>query len=140
MRLFLYGTLQPAAGTAMADWLRPRIVEAEPASVAGRLIAVPDPRGWYPALLPGAARCRGTLVRAELSRADVARLDRYEGTDYRRTTLRARAAGRMVTCSGYVWRSALPAGAVWMAGGDFLWWLAHERRRAFGSSSGHCLV
>lgn len=133
MRLFLYGTLQPAADTAMARWLRPRIVAAEPATVPGRLFAIASAGGWYPALLPGSGDCRGTLVLADLGRADLARLDRYEGAEYRRMALRARAESGHATCSGYVWRLRLPAGAVPIADGDFLAWLKRTRRQSYGS-------
>jgi gamma-glutamylcyclotransferase (GGCT)/AIG2-like uncharacterized protein YtfP len=135
LRLFLYGTLQPAADTAMARWLRPRIREAQPASVPGRLFAIPARQGWYPALLPGRERCRGALVCVDLTRGDLARVARYEGGEYRRLALRVRTSGGLMQCSGFVWRGAALRDAVPIPGGDFLLWLEATRHVAYGAKA-----
>lgn len=132
--LFLYGTLQPAADTPMARWLAPRIARACPAHVPGRLVAMPDAGGWYPALVPGCAgaRCCGTLVWARLTRDDRMLLDHYEGSEYRRRRVRARdAAGTVFAATAYAWCVPLPADIRPIPDGDFLAWLAREGVRAF---------
>lgn len=54
---------------------------------------------------------------------ELARLDRYEGREYRRCVIRTRASLRLVTAQTYVWRVALPSGTRDVPGGDFLGWL-----------------
>lgn len=133
MRLFLYGTLMDRAETPIARWLADRVSEAEVASAPGRLIAVPSDHGWFPALLPGSGQVRGTLVRVALGPGELARLDRYEGREYRRATLRVRAGRGRVSAQAWIWRAPLPRGAEPIAGGDFLAWLAASRRAAFAT-------
>jgi hypothetical protein len=135
MRFFFYGTLIDAAETPMARWLRPRVLDAKAASVAGRLVAVPSPDGWYPALMragPG-QRVRGTCCELALSRPELSRLDRYEGIEYRRGSARAQRHDGMVAAQLYRWRGAPPAGAKPIAGGDFLLWLQENGLRAYGT-------
>jgi gamma-glutamylcyclotransferase (GGCT)/AIG2-like uncharacterized protein YtfP len=133
-RLFLYGTLQPAADTPMARWLADRTVDARAARVPGRLFAIPDRRGWYPALVPGNASCLGTMILARLTREDRLMLDRYEGADYRLDRVRARdASGAVFPLATYTWRGRLPPDAHALPGGDFLSWLGPRRARAFSA-------
>jgi len=135
--LFLYGTLQPAAQTRMSRWLERRITHAQPASVPGRLVAIASRDGWFPALLPGRPfeRCQGTLVSVRLAPGDLARLDRYEGREYRRVLARARLAHGhprgLVTASVYLWRAVLPARSPTIRGGDFLAWLERTGRQSY---------
>ena len=133
-RFFFYGTLLAASDTAMARWLGPRILETRRADVPGRLLAIPSPGGWYPALVAGRGgeRARGTLCTVTLGPGDLARLDRYEGREYRRETARARApTGGRLQAQLYRWRAPLPGGAEPIRGGDFLAWLAQTGRRPF---------
>jgi gamma-glutamylcyclotransferase (GGCT)/AIG2-like uncharacterized protein YtfP len=142
VRLFVYGTLQPRVGTPMGAWIAERLVRAEPATVAGRLWAVPageggpenEPGGWFPALLP-AGPCRrvtGMVCTLRLTRAELGLLDRYEGHEYRRVALVARGlAGRGIAAQAYLWRVGLPPGSRPIADGDFLRWLRAGGRRAF---------
>ncbi|MCJ2180781.1 gamma-glutamylcyclotransferase family protein [Novosphingobium album (ex Hu et al. 2023)] len=136
LRLFVYGTLQPQAGTRMARWIEARLVKAEAASVPGRLFAVQGGNGWFPALVPAksGARVQGTLCELRLAPGDLARLDRYEGQEYRRTCLPVRT-GRagLVPAQVYLWRIALPPEAPAIGCGDFAGWLLQTRRRAFSS-------
>jgi gamma-glutamylcyclotransferase (GGCT)/AIG2-like uncharacterized protein YtfP len=138
LRFFLYGTLQPAANTPMARWLAPRICEAHAAIVPGRLLAIAAGDGWFPALVRGSPdeRCLGTLVRVVLEPGDLARLDRYEGREYRRSVMRPRVTGgAAAAASVYLWRGAAPRGSLAIRGGDFLAWLDRTGRRAF--TTGH---
>lgn len=144
--LFAYGTLQPHAATPAARWLARRLVASRPASVPGRLYAIPDRDGWYPAALPArsAARIRGTVCLVRLTRADRLWLDRYEGRDYRRVTCRVPAVGEEGAGAGtgtgarrgratiYLWRAPLPPGARPLRGGSFLDWLRDNRCKAYG--------
>lgn len=138
-RFFFYGTLQGEAGTPMARWLGPRFGSCERASVQGRMIAIHADNGWFPALLPGRSgqRISGTLCEIRLGARDLARLDRYEGGEYRRL---ARAvltqSGDIVRAETYVWCAPLPVNACPVASGDFLAWLAATRRRPFSTPRG----
>ncbi|EJL21794.1 gamma-glutamylcyclotransferase family protein [Novosphingobium sp. AP12] len=137
LRLFVYGTLQPQAGTAMGDWISARLVGIEPASAPGRLFAIGSEGGWFPALLParGACRLRGTLCELRLKPGELGRLDRYEGREYRRVTAPVRtASGRRGAAQLYLWRAPLPSGAPMIGGGNFLDWLRTGRRRPFSGT------
>ncbi len=116
----------------MGDWLAARLLHAEPATMPGRLYAIGDPGGWFPALVPGRQVVHGTVCTLRLGRGDLALLDRYEGAEYRRRALPVRtASGRCVKAQAYLWRAPLPPVAPAIAGGDFLAWLRAGRRRAF---------
>jgi gamma-glutamylcyclotransferase (GGCT)/AIG2-like uncharacterized protein YtfP len=139
LRLFLYGTLQPASDTPMARWLMERIEDATAATMPGRLLGIPGASGWFPALVPGAAwdRCQGTVVRVMLGTGDLARLDRYEGREYRRTGTRVRlASGSLLTAAVYRWHAPAPARSLRIADGDFLTWLDRTGRRSFKTRLG----
>src|SRR5579864_2305926 len=98
MRFFFYGTLIDASDTPMARWLRPRLLGVGAASLAGRLVAIPSPDGWYPALLRAGPRQRvhGTCCTLAFSRPELSRLDRYEGAEYRRVSALAHGREGMV--------------------------------------------
>lgn len=125
MRLFFYGTLRPDADTPMARWIAARLVRAEPGRAPGRLCAVPDARGWYPALVPGAGRVRGVLCDLRLMPGDLARLDAYEGREYRRLALPVRTDRGRIMAQAYGWRGGRPGCVI--TGGDFLEWLGKVR-------------
>ncbi|WP_260609957.1 gamma-glutamylcyclotransferase family protein [Sphingomonas sp. IC081] len=132
--LFVYGTLQPHAGTRMGEWIAARMAHAEPAWAPGRIFAVKGGNGWFPALLPArsGAGVRGTLCRLDLRPGDLARLDRYEGREYRRICLPVRlASGRRAPAQIYVWRAPQPKAAPVIRDGDYLGWLARTGRRPF---------
>lgn len=136
-RLFVYGTLQPHAGTRMASWIAARLVSARAASVPGRMHAIRGGDGWFPALVPakGPSRVHGMLCSLHLEPGALARLDRYEGPEYRRVALPAYdpEAGRIELAEVYLWRIALPSGSPRIASGDFLAWLQQTRRQAFST-------
>ncbi|WP_066555610.1 gamma-glutamylcyclotransferase family protein [Croceicoccus bisphenolivorans] len=123
MKLFLYGTLMGEADTAMSRFVRERTLSVETATVPGVIYAVPSPSGWYPALLRGPGRVRGVVADCTLERRDLMRLDRYEGTEYRRKAMRARTADATLVAQAWIWRGPLPAAAVAIPDGDFLRWL-----------------
>ena len=135
---FFYGTLIDASDTPMARWLRPSLRSARPATMSGRLSAIRTSSGWYPALHPAPRwqRVRGLCCELDLAPRDIARLDRYEGREYRRLSGRARVGGSIVSVQYYGWRRGLPACAQTVPGGDFLGWLQRRRRRAYGSRTG----
>lgn len=134
LRLFVYGTLEPGGGTAMGEWIAERLVTAEAAVAPGRLHAVRAGRAWYPALVPGTPLVRGTLCELRLGPGDLARLDRYEGHEYRRIAARVRTeTRRRITAQLYFWRIALPSDAPAITGGDFPGWLRRNRLRAYGN-------
>ncbi|EJU13048.1 hypothetical protein LH128_10751 [Sphingomonas sp. LH128] len=132
MRLFFYGTLRPDADTPMARWIAARSIRAEPGEIPGRLYAVPDTRGWYPALVPGLGHVRGVLCDLRLRPGDLARLDTYEGREYRRLALPVRTSAGRVTAQAYIWRKGLPDGPT--IGPDFLEWLHGIRGVAYSPS------
>lgn len=135
MRLFLYGTLLDAADTAMGRWLRERVTATVPATVPGVIHAIPSPQGWYPALLHGHGRVAGVIAQCDLERRDLARLDRYEGHEYRRKALRARSSAGTEAVQAWIWRGPLPDTAVTIGDGDFLGWLATTGNTAFATGS-----
>lgn len=132
--LFVYGTLQPKVDTRMSRWLGRFATDTHPARVPGTLFAVAAGEYWYPALVPGGGRIEGTLLRLTLSPRDLARLDRFEGREYRRGAVRALCRdGSRRTAWGYVWRGAPPAGALAIRDGDFAGWLEAKGTRPFTS-------
>lgn len=138
MHLFLYGTLADPAANPVAAALHRLLEPGTPASVAGALYAIPDPAGWYPALLPGIGRRRvhGVVCTctARFTPADLARLDAYEdcrsddpaGSEYRRGQVTAylAPAGRPVEAMAYCYARPLPTDGVFLPDGDFAAWLA----------------
>lgn len=134
MQFFFYGTLLALAQTRMSRWMAPKIVHSAPATARGRLLAIPAGGGWYPAMLRGGtSRVVGTVCTLRLGTGDLARLDRYEGKNYRRAKieLTSRSNARK-TAMTYLWNGALPAGARPVPEGDFLAWLEKTGKGAFG--------
>ncbi|WP_238532510.1 gamma-glutamylcyclotransferase family protein [Novosphingobium pentaromativorans] len=89
LRLFVYGTLQPRAGTRMGAWIAARCQTSADASLPGQIHAIRSGNGWFPALVPAASahRVRGTLCELELAPGELSLLDRYEGAEYRRAAM-----------------------------------------------------
>ncbi len=151
MRFFFYGTLLDGGYNSVAAWLHRRMELIGSASVAGVLEAVPDPEGWYPALLDGEGRVHGRLYEtaADFGAEDLARLDAYEDYDplhsasslYLRQTLTVtlKSAGTgtgpgdsACQAQAYRFNRPLPAGARAIPHGDFVRWLAEEGLAPFG--------
>jgi len=109
------------------------------------LYALPDPGGWYPALVPApdGPPVRGLLfpASADFSAEDLARIDAYEdyrpgdavGSEYLRRDIAVRCAAtdRPVTAQAYAYNRPLPPDAEAIPEGDFLDWLARHKRRGF---------
>lgn len=136
VRLFVYGTLQPQAGTRMGDWLTERLEWSTRGSVPGRLHAIRDAGGCYPALCPGKGhgRVQGMLCTLKLTSGDLARLDHYEGREYCRIALPVLTRAGHLAAQTYLWRASLPANAAHIRTGDFLEWLAATGSKPFASS------
>jgi len=118
----------------MGQWIADRLESAEPARVPGRIRAVKGGNGWFPALVSprSGARVQGTLCQLVLRAGELAKLDRYEGREYRRVSLPVRtASGRSARAQVYCWRVALPDGALVIRGGNYLGWLERTGRQAF---------
>jgi gamma-glutamylcyclotransferase (GGCT)/AIG2-like uncharacterized protein YtfP len=137
MRFFFYGTLIAGSGNPVARLVHDRLRAIGPAEARGLLVAVPDPDGWYPALLPGEGVVRGMLYEATetFTAADLARLDAYEDCDpldregslYLREELEAiMPGGRSVAAEAYRFVGPLPEGSRPIVGGDFRAWLAEN--------------
>lgn len=137
MRLFLYGTLIADSGAPMGRWLSRRTGKVEPGTVPGRMIAVPGPNGWYPALVPGTGEVRGVVCNVRFGASELALLDRYEGHEYRRVSLRVTARSGLLTAQGWRWRGRPPAGAIRVPSGDFLAWLASTGHPVLSSRNGY---
>lgn len=135
MRFFFYGTLLDGSDNAVAREVHRLLGAIGPASVAGTLFAVPDPAGWYPALLPGDGTVHGRLFAARdgFSPADLARLDAYEDFDpqapahslyVRETAAAVLADASQAHAQVYRFNQPLPDGSRPIRGGDFRAWIA----------------
>ena len=144
MRFFFYGTLIAGSGNRVAAALQDKLVCLGPAAARGRLYAVSDGRGHYPALLPGHGVVHGMLYETlpAFSRHDLAEMDAYEEYDprrhasslYHRRPIAIRVAdAQTVRAQAYVYRRALPMAAKLIADGDFRAWLARTGAAAFGA-------
>ncbi|WP_068094395.1 gamma-glutamylcyclotransferase family protein [Novosphingobium rosa] len=125
---FFYGTLMAGMSQPLARVWHAGLSAGEAGWARGALWAIPDPEGWYPALLPGEGRVLGMVYRplAGFDAAMLAAMDRYEGDDYRRLALPVVLAEGEVLAQAYVWQGALPAGAVALEDGDFAAFLARR--------------
>lgn len=143
MRFFFYGTLLAGSDNPVARAVHARLEPLGPASVHGALYAIPDPLGWYPALVTGDAATHRDLVhgmayatRSGFSPADLAQLDAYEDCDpadrasslYWREPLPLVGGGQ---AEAYVFDRLLPDGALPIPSGDFRDWLSAKGLPAF---------
>jgi gamma-glutamylcyclotransferase (GGCT)/AIG2-like uncharacterized protein YtfP len=142
MRFFFYGTLIAGSGNPVARAIHAGLRTLGRGEAAGALYALPDPLGWYPALLAGDATVRGVVyeARGAFAAADLAMLDAYEDCDtrnpaaslYRRAPLEVRTgAGTIVSAQAYFYNQPLPEAAQPIAGGDFRAWLRAGSRQAY---------
>ena len=149
MRFFFYGTLVAGRGNAVAARAHARLGPGVPGVAEGRLYAISDSGGWYPALVRGGGgRVLGWLYEAGagFGAQDLAVLDEWEGylpadpdaSDYHRREIAvALADGARVTAQAYVWAGALPDGALAIDAGDigasdFAAFLVARGLKAFG--------
>jgi len=135
-RLFFYGTLMAGLGHPLARGWHAALSVGEMGWVEGRLWGIPDPEGWYPALLPGEGRVKGMVYRplAGFDAGMLAAMDRYEGEAYRRVPVTVALASGVVTAQTYVWQGALPADAVALEDGDFAAFLTRSGEIAYRGS------
>jgi len=142
MRFFFYGTLMADSDNPVAKFVHGKLRALGPAQVRGVLHGVPDPDGWYPALLPGEGIAKGLLYEAgdSFTAADLARLDAYEDYDPARpgTSLYIREPlvvtgpdGADGLAEAYRFAQPLPAGSRPIVHGDFRRWLAEQDVRPF---------
>ena len=129
-RFFFYGTLMAGSGHPVARRLHVRLQPLGRATVPGALFAIPDPQGWYPALLPGEGQVHGTLHAAgpDFATQDLAAIDAFEDFDpadpagslYCRIALPVSPeGGAAVEAQVYRYNRPLPEGALAIPGGDF---------------------
>ena len=130
MRFFFYGTLLDGSDNPVAQSIHALLTPEGPAAVRGRLHAIPDGAGWFPALLPGDGLVHGRTFRASASfaDADLARMDAYEDFDpaapdrslYLRRELELAGGG---VAQAYRFNQPLPEGSLPIPHGDFRRWL-----------------
>lgn len=144
MHFFFYGTLISGSGNRFSEALQEKVSCIGPATARGRLYAVADLRGPYPALLPGSGAVYGMLYETlpQFGQNDLARIDAYEEFDsrtpaaslYRRRKVAIRLAdGQAIGADAYVYNKPLPKGARIIADGDFRGWLARNGAAGFGT-------
>ena len=111
--LFFYGVLRPGLASGRMAELIALLGRANPATVAGRLYAVPDPRGHYPVMMAAETgeRVHGAVL-IPGPRFGPAEFDAFESfgpadpahSDYlRRSVLAEPAAGNTVEAHAYCW-------------------------------------
>ena len=139
---FFYGTLIAGSGNAIEAAAHEKLVPMVRTVVKGRLYAIRDPLGWYPALLPGSRPVHGMVyaIAPKFGTADLAALDTYEGYDprhpersvYRRRPIAFRIEDRRLhVADAYFFNAPLPPGSRRVKGGDFHAWLEANRLRAY---------
>jgi len=130
--LFLYGVLREDVG----DWpFLKGLGLGSPVTTDGVLYAIPDPRGWYPALLLTQARFSYAVhgMIHDASAIDMAAVDAFEGSNYARQSVPVDGwSGYSDTeAEAYVWTAELPQGAVMIPEGDFAAWLVSTGHTAY---------
>jgi gamma-glutamylcyclotransferase (GGCT)/AIG2-like uncharacterized protein YtfP len=135
--LFFYGTLIAGHDNRACVAAHRHLGPGVAGQVTGALYAIPDPGGWYPALVDGGRNVHGTvynvhgMVYTAPAGFDFAPLDAYEGEEYVRAPVAVMAGGGAVMAQAYLWRGALPPDAKAIEDGDFRAWLARSGGRAF---------
>ena len=137
--LFFYGVLMPGLVSGRMAELVALLGPPRPATVSGRLFAVPDPRGHYPVMIAaqGAERVSGAVLvpGPQFGAGELAELDAFEGfdpadpaaSDYIRDGLHARLAdGLTLGAQAYRWNRAIGVDFIPIAHGDFVRYLAES--------------
>lgn len=139
---FLYGTLMDDHDNPLTRRILPMMSPGEYGSVQGKLLAVRDPRGWYPLLVQGRGQVLGRLYRAgpRFSERQVRLMDAYERYDpcapdrseyVRRAVSVRRSGSRIVRAEAYLARRAPHSGMPVIASGSFAAFLKQRRLKAF---------
>lgn len=135
MLFFFYGTLLAGGQNPVAARLHRKLQPGIPATATGRLWALPDPAGWYPAFCPTAqgAPVHGLLFATApaFAAADLAALDRYEdycpdapqASEYLRRMIAVQTAEGSARAAAYCYNQPWPPGAEPIPDGDFRAWL-----------------
>ena len=140
--LFFYGVLRPGLASGRMAGLIALLGQARPATISGKLYAVPDPRGHYPVMIAAGAgeRVHGTVLfpGPRFGAAELAEFDAFEGfepgnpdgSDYLRRTLVATSSdGSAVDADAYHWNRAVGGDSILIAHGDFARYLAESGAR-----------
>ena len=127
--LFVYGSLLsvvdraglPPAASHAALSAAASLVER--ATLAGRLHAV----SWYPAFTPDvASQTMGEVWRLAAAESLLAKLDAYEGNEYRRERLEVRlATGSLMSAWVYVYDAPINDAPL-IDSGDYAHWIAQQ--------------
>ncbi len=138
MHLFFYGVLLGQVAQGPVRDLLVGLGSGRTATTGGRLYAVPDPRGWYPVLVPGEGRVRGMVHAA--GAVDLAALDRFEGVDpadaaageYRRKEVAVCCeGGEALRALAYLYNRPVTPELVAIPHGDFARWLRETGASVF---------
>ncbi|MEM0930615.1 MAG: gamma-glutamylcyclotransferase family protein [Pseudomonadota bacterium] len=130
---FFYGTLLPGLTGVHANFIEPFVMDRRLAHAKGRIFAISDERGTYPALLSDAAdsySVHGEIysLSEDFGTDQLARLDRYEEyfvnderrSEYIRKPLPCRLGdGANIIAEAYVYNWDLPSNATPIPSGDF---------------------
>lgn len=128
MQLFFYGVLQGRLASPAIRKLLSGLGPGRRAIARGRLYAIRDPRGCYPALVAGKGQVRGMLYKA--GSVDLVGLDGFEGEEYSRAEIEVIVQGRREPAQAWLW--ARPATRLEpVPQGDFARWLAETGNRPF---------
>jgi gamma-glutamylcyclotransferase (GGCT)/AIG2-like uncharacterized protein YtfP len=135
--LFFYGVLMPGLVSGRMAELVALLGPPRPATVSGRLFAVPDPRGHYPVMVAtaGAERVSGAMLAPgpSFGAVELAELDAFEGfdpadpsgSDYIRAGLHAMLAdGLTLEADAYQWNRIVGVDFIAIPHGDFARYLA----------------
>ncbi|WP_052208568.1 gamma-glutamylcyclotransferase family protein [Croceibacterium mercuriale] len=129
--LFLYGVLRADAAGDNAGPLLAGLGPGWSATVPSALWALPDPRGWYPALLPGEGTVQGMLH--EAGDVDLTAVDAAKAAEYRRSAVTVTSESGEAPATAWLYTADLPAGAEPVPDGDFAEWLAETGHTAFAA-------
>lgn len=151
LRFFFYGTLLAGSGNPVAFRIHRKLRLIGPGHVRGRLFAIPDPEGWYPALIAGrGGRVQGAVYEAtgRFTAHDLALLDGYERhvppgqplREYLRAEIAVRLADGRLTAQAYLYRLLPPAAALPIPDGDFAGLLRRAGWCGFGASGASSLA
>ena len=140
--LFFYGVLRPGLASGRMAGLIALLGQARPATVSGKLYAVPDPRGHYPVMVAAieGEQVHGTVLTpgSRFGIVELAEFDAFEGfepgnpdkSDYLRRTLVATFPdGSTVDADAYRWNRTTRGDYIPIAHGDFARYLAESGAR-----------
>ena len=147
-KFFFYGTLSHEMSNPVATTVHRKLSAGRPASVQGRLYAIPHSDGYYPALLEDADGypVYGNLYEAnqDFTYADLDLLDEYEefypddlrSSEYLRQSIPVTLAqGKGVDADVYLYNASLPPEAIEITSGCFAAFMDEHGFRAFGDGT-----